>query len=145
MSGHRVIVFRTWRRDDGRQVRPNIFTGYPKHGTPVWHADCVSCRKALGVYSSEEEARRAVCTEPPAARYVPSLVGLPEPVATVRSMWLAGHTSREIAAEVGLSPNYIRSIGAGLKPDAYRLDVEERASVSRLHAEAVKIRRREAA
>lgn len=145
MSEHRVIVFRTWHCDDGRQVSPNVFTGYPRHGTPRWHADCLTCRKALGVYSSEEAARQAVCAEPPATRYVPSLVGLPEPAATVRSMWLAGHTSREIAAEVGLSPTYIRSIGAGLKPDAYRLNDEERAIVSRLHAEAVEIRGREAA
>lgn len=144
MSEHRVIVFRSWHRDDGRQVYPNVVTGYAKSGTPVWHADCVSCRKALGVYGSEDAARRAVCTEPPLKR-LPSTAGLPEPVATARSMWLAGYTGGEIAAEIGGSPSRARNFAAGHSPTAYRLDAEERASVSRLHAEAVRIRGREAA
>ena len=144
MTGHRIIVFRSWHRDDGRQVHPNVVTGYPKHGTPVWHADCVSCHKALGVYGSEQEARRAVCTVPPLKR-LPSTAGLPEPVAMARSMWLAGYTGEEIAAEIGGSASRARNIASGYSPTAHRLDVEQRASVARLHAEAVRIRGRAAA
>lgn len=144
MSAHRVIVFRSWRRDNGATVRPNVFTGYPKHGTPRWHADCVTCGKALGVYSSEEEARQAVCTVPPLTR-LPSTAGLPEPVATARSMWLAGYTGEEIAAEIGGSASRARSIASGHSPTAHRLDAEQRASVARLHAEALRIRGRAAA
>lgn len=145
MSAHRVIVFRTWHRDNGKTVHPNVVTGYPKTGAPVWHADCVTCRKALGVYGSEEEARQVTCTTAPQPRCLPSTAGLPEPVATARSMWLAGHTGREIAAEIGGSASRARNVASGHSPAAHRLDAEERASVARLHAEAVKIRGRAAA
>lgn len=145
MSTHRVIVFRTWHREDGSRVRSNILTGYPKAGTPVWHADCITCQKALGVYSTEKEARQVTCNTTTSHAQKPSPVRLPVDVATARRMWLAGHTGKEIAEQFGCTPEYACRLGSGLMPAAHRLTNEERESVARLHAEAVKIRRREAA
>lgn len=144
MSGHRVIVFRTWHSDDGRQVPPNILTGHPRCGTPRWNVDCVTCGRSLGAYATEEEARQIGCTRPTRVEN-PSTHDLPENVAVARRMWLAGYHGAEIAAELGISPRYAREIASGHSPAAHRLDAEQRASVARLHAEAVKIRGRAAA
>lgn len=143
MTGHRIIVFRSWHRDDGRKVHPNVVTGCPKSGVPVWHADCVTCGRTLGVYGSELEARRAKC--PIASMRTPDLTGLPKFVATARNMWLAGFSEEEIADAIHRSPGHARNIATGFSPIAHKFDAEQRSVIRRLRAEAVKIRRREAA
>lgn len=121
MTSHRIIVFRSWHRDDGATVRPNIFTGYPKQGTPRWNVDCITCGRSLGTYDTEQEAKQVRCAAELGVNN-PSTQGPPPP-----------------------SPQRAACRSPGAPSAAHRLTIEERQETALPHAEAVKIRRGEAA
>lgn len=134
---HRIIVYRTWHRDDGSMIRPHPVTGLPTRGTIRWNADCVTHCEALGSYETEAQARRATCGHVPLTP--PPMTGLPSRVAEVRRLWLAGLPAAEIAAVTGLSVRTVRYYGVGDRPARYRLDDDQRRIVRALRAEAKRI------